>query len=453
MAAQASMTPAQMSQPMGDMTVQPQKKRGKMFAIAFAVIFVLLLGGGGAYGYFTYVAPSPKVAFARIIPQLTSSKTGHFKASIVVDFDKAILDQFGPALGADQIETEGVQISKDTSAQATLALDGVFDRTDASNTKSDITTTFKTTAVPFMLSIQTKFIDNTLYVKIPDLGFLTDLVGGNTGAFLPGDWVSLKKSDLESSDAVLPIQVASNITSDKQAQIAKLFAQGGVIVPTVELSKDKLNGLLMHRYQFSVDQKALKQALIQSAAIVSGTPLTDQEIQSLDPMLASVTITNGEIWVGMWDQKPHRVMFTIKPNGDLASAFKNVTVDITLDAFGLPVSITAPVSAKPFTALFDDARKKAEDAAVKSTITSIAPTAEIYYSEKHTYLGLCVAANGAKPLLDSIASRTGSTLYCKDSARFYAAAAPLSGESGVVCMDAGDKLVSLSSVPTGTVCK
>lgn len=425
------------------MTAAQPKTLGRKIAVALGIIlFIAVLGGVAAYGYFFYLNPSPKTAFNYILPRLAAAKTGHYKANIVANFDKSLVGSLTAAVAPGS--PSGVVISEDTSAQATLVLDGTFDRTDAANSKSEATVTFSTTAAPLSLSFQTKFINSILYVKIPDLGFLTDLLGGNTGVFLPGDWVSFAPADAGSANALSP---------ESQAKILDIFMKGSIITPTVELDKDKAGTVSVHRYQFSINQLALKEALLQSYIVATGAAADEMQTATMDEFLSGFTVADGELWVGVWDRKPYRIIFTIKPVGVTTEQVSDIKFDISLDSFGKPVSIIAPVSAKPFTALFEDARKKGQDAAIKAMLTSVRPTAEIYYSAKKTYLGLCTAPNGLKDLFDAMSSQVlTESPYCKDSAKAYAVAAPLASQSGISCVDVKGSVVSLAALPTGTEC-
>ncbi len=427
------------------------RSTGKKIAlIIFAVLLVVILGGAAAYGYFFYLNPSPKTAFNYILPRISSAQTGHFKATAVAAFDKSIIGSLSAAV-APGAGTGGVPISEDTSAQATLVVDGTFDRTNAANAKSDATITVTTTAAPLTISFQTKYIDSVLYAKVPDLGFLTDLLGGNSGAFLPGDWVSFAKSDAETAEDLSGISIAtSGLTPEAQGKFTKALFSTNVLIPTIELSKETYAGKSVHRYQFSVDQQALVKALQDSF----GNSAFEANPDSFSPneLLSGLTVTDGELWVGVWDRKPYRITFTLKPQS--TDFVKDIKVDITLDALNEPVTITAPVSAKPFTVLFQDARNKAQDSAIKAMLTSVPPAAEIYYSSKRTYLGLCTDPKGLKDLFDAMSSQVlAQSPYCAATARGYAVAASLATQSGVSCIDAKGAIVSLAALPTGAECK
>ncbi len=427
--------------------------RGKKIAIIVSTIIILLLAAAAAYGYFFYLNPSPKVAFANVLPQLTSAKTGHFKGTMVAEFDKGMASLFLPQIGQNQ-GTTGVPISENNTGQATISFDGMFDRTDAANEKTDISLAFSSNVIPVSISLQTKFIDNTLYAKVPDLGFLNDLTGGNTGGFLPGDWVQFSKADLSEplpGTTIMPSFI-SNLTAEKKDQIRNIIFNAGVITPTIELSKEKLNGVSVHRYQFSVNQQALAKAIADSSVIASGQAMSPDDNAVLNDILSSFTVADGQLWVGVWDRKPYRIMFTLKPTEGGSDAISSIKFDSSLDAFGSPASITAPVSAKPFSSLFQDAQNKGRDAAIKAGLTSAVPAAEIYYGSKRTYLGLC-ADTTVKSIIDTMAAKYAPSVYCKDSARTYAVAFPLASESGVACMDNGGKIISLATLPTGTSCK
>ncbi len=428
-------------------SVQPVPKKGtKALLLTTILLLVLLVGGAGAYAYMTYLSPKPTVAFAHVAQLLSESKTGQYKATITTSFDTTGFEPFLKKITKNETPAGGVQISENTTASLTVKLDGAFDMTDAAAPKTMTTIGVATTAVPMTLSVQTITLGKTLYVKLPDLSFLNDVLGGNASAFLPGDWVSLARSEIgEATGGAIEVP---ETTPEVTGKIVNFFLQGGVIVPTLELSKDKYNDIAVHRYQFSVDKTALKQAILQSSLALSGAPLQPEEATMVDSLLNSMNIADGELWVGVWDRKPYKMSFTLKPGAD-AQEIAAVKFEITFDGFGAPVSITVPTSAKPFLSLLTDYQKKAHDSGVKAGLVSVGPLAEIYYASKKSYTGLCTSPNGLASLLQSYTSGT----YCKDSARAYAVALPLMTETGVACIDASTKIVTLAAAPTGTVCK
>jgi hypothetical protein len=57
-------------------------------------------------------------------------------------------------------------------------------------------------------------------------------------------------------------------------------------------------------------------------------------------------------------------------------------------------------------------------------------------------------------LLDTFAPKLlPGVAYCKDAAKQFAVAMPLSSETGVACVDATGKVATIAATPTGTECK
>ncbi len=449
---------------MSGMQLQPKKKSSKKLLITILIVVVVLLGAAFAYGYTTYINPAPQALFKQVPMQLAAAKTGHFKATVTAELDaSAVSEMFGSLAGGSEEEATTVPISQNKEAQASLTAEGSFDRTDISNTKSETTLSLNAPIgpTPLKLSFETKFANSNLYVKVPDLGLLADLTGGNSGTFLPGDWVSFNKNDakeIAEEDFSLNL-IPDSLTQDKKNQVAQLFTTSAIVAPTVELAKTTWNGTYVHRYQFSVDQKALGELILKSKSIIDGTQTTETDVQDMNDMLSAFTITDAELWIGVWDHKPYRVLFTLKPAGEMAAFIpvKNLKFDISLDSLDKPVTITPPVSAKSISLLLQDYSNKAKDAAIKAGLSSARVMAEMYYSEKHSYTGLCASSNGVKDIVANLNDKLNpAVVYCADSKQGFAVAVPLASQSGVACVDAASQntaFTSLAAVPTGTLCK
>ena len=312
--------------------------------------------------------------------------------------------------------------------------------------KSDITATLSTGLLASPLTTEIKSIGPTVYAKIPDLGFLADMLGGNTQAILPGDWVSFLSSDTAALGQTGVL--AGNISSTQKTQIMQIFMQGGIITPSASLSRVNVGGVLMHHYQFSVNQDALKKAVEQSLALVSGTALTDAQSAAIDQAFSQFTVTNGEVWIGILDRTPHRIIFTIKMAGSIASEVQDLKFDISLDSLGKSVSVTAPSSSKSVLSVIQTVQTSIADEHIKTGLAQAVPQSLIYYAAKHSYVGICDADTGLKNIVGGLGA---SASYCKSTAKAFAVAAPLS-TGQFACADTAGQVVDLASLPTGTVC-
>ncbi len=461
-------TPAFAGMQASQMLSQSQPKTsGKKIAMILGItLLVLLLGGGSVFGYFYYVSPTPTRALGFAAQKISTYQTGHYVAKLKAEFDRSGI--IGDIIPTPEGLTppEGLKPSENTQAEATLTIDGTFNRTDPIEQRSATTFSLKTTLAPVDLKLETRLIGTTLYAKVPELGFLADLIGGDTFGFLPGDWVKLSKDDVVSlaSDApelqmVPGVQgggLTQKLTKEQQDKVIQLFTNGNIITPTVELSKSEINGVRVHRYQVSINTENLKQVLSQTYEITTGQKILPSQTQALGDLLTSFEITDAEIWVGVWDHMLHKIVFNVIPRDESMKTMNaKLGVDISFDSFGTPVEVSSPISAKPFISILEDARKKGKDASIKANIAQARATAEIYYSTKRTYIGLCESQEGLGQTINALTSLVSPGVpYCKDAARTYVIAAPLTTEnSGFFCADNTGNQVSLATVPSGTVCK
>ena len=274
-----------------------------------------------------------------------------------------------------------------------------------------------------------------------------DMLGGNTQGLLPGDWLSFSSNDAANlGQAGVAL---TGISQTQKQQLVQLLMQGGIITPTVALGRETVNGMLMNHYQFAVNQSALQTALAKAYTIVSGQQPTDAQMAVLSQGFSSFSITNGEVWIGVWDKMPHRIVFTLKGSGD-AAAVQSLAFDISLDSFNKGVSIIAPSVAKPLLTILQGAKNAATDAHINAGLSSVIPQSMLYYSVKRSYTGLCDATNGLKNVIAGLGSQAA---YCKSTAKTFAVAAPLTATNQFACVDVSGTVVDLPNLPTGTVCK
>lgn len=433
-------------------TETPTRSRAGKIALAVVAILILLaLGGGAAYAYVFYVNPSPERAFTLVIPKLENAKTGHYKATITATYNKDLASALVTTPPGLTPVNQGVTIASNPDATATLVVDGTFDKATVGSEKIQSTVSLSTSAIPLNLSFETRLIGANLYIKVPDLGFLNDSIGPIGVA--TGDWVEVSKAELSQASANDPM-LASSLTATPLTILATTSSQSlatsllgpGIITPTIELAKGSYAGTKVHRYQFTVNQNALRSALAKAYPSISNDTLTQ--------LLGTFTVVDGEIWTGMWDGKPYKILFTVKPTGELAQQVQSIVFDVTLDSFGSAVIIDTPSDAKPLISLITEAGLKAKDQRTMQTISMVKAQAEIYYAQKRTYLGLCAADTGLKNMiatLDTILAP--NTAYCKDAARTFAVAAPLVTQSGTACVDVAGTPGILPVTPTTTSCK
>lgn len=448
------------------MEAHAKSAMGKKLLKAFLIIFIVgILGGGSAYGYFFIIKPSPERAMHTVFANLQKVKTGKFTVTLATTFNKNIVTGLVKLPDGLTPPESGLVPSENPNADATLTIDGQFDWTDATKHKQAELTTLKTSLAPLAVAFETRSIGDTFYAKVPDLGFLSDVIGTDLFGFQTGDWLKVSRADLVkiANDSpefqVLPqIQdggLTGQLTQIKQDKIIEAFINGSVVTPTTELPKSESNGISMHRYQFSLNQEGLRQALITSYEAVSGNQVLPSQLKPLDIMLASFDLTDGEIWVGMWDRKLYKIMFTVKLHDEtLKNTLGDLEFVIDLSQIGTPVTITEPSSAKPFIGVLEDARKKGKDASIQDNIKGVHTLGELYYSQKRTFIGFCTAETGLKNTLAALTSLVAPGVpYCKDSARAYAVAAPLVTTTAFFCADNGGAETVLPSAPLGTVCK
>ena len=403
------------------------KKSGKK-AVLFAVIIllVLVIGGGGAYAYMFYIHPTPERVLAKMISNISS----------VTGFDYSVesvttLTLPTPKFGVTNSDTATTPEAP-TPQTVTVKGTGTVDAHDTNNIESESKFNLKTTLLPIDVEVQTKSINGVFYVQIPNIGIFTSFISPSLKA---GDWLSFSKSDLENAVKDNPQLItrfgvgsdafAKKLTGEEKLELFKALGDTNTIISTVELPKETLSGITLHRYQWTLDKNGLVEFLKKALPIISGKMITTDDERQLSEFADSFDITDGEIWIGATDFLPHKIMFTMRKKGDVTEGVNYITNTISFDNFGKTLSLSAPDTAHSYYDIFKTAREKGQDAKIKSSLASARAMAEIYYSQKGSYSGLCSATgtNSIESLLknvnDTISPDKASCVDSKSSYRVY----------------------------------
>ena len=409
--------------------IAPRKKSYKKAAVIAMIIILLGLGGVGAYAYMTFLKPDPAAVIAKMATTLASSTSAHYA------FD--------------------VSVKTPDSHAFDLAFDVSVDTHDSTHLASIGTVTISTDIPSSIhLVLSTIFAGGTLYVQMPDAAPIAQFLNIQTGLPKTGDWIQIRESDIlkvisETDPSQGGLSISPFLSTMMQSAVSdKLFAL------TVPMPDTALANESVHDYQFTLSKENLKISIGKALAALSGTNAPIMSSDAVSAFVDNMQFSGGEVWIGKYDFLPKKSSFSLSMMQDGGTP---ISADVTLSAkdYNVPVSISAPAAATSLADVIDAAEQASGNAVIQNMLSTVPAAAEIYYSKKHSYAGICGAANGLVPILNVLEPVIAPDMpTCFDSAKAYAIESSLLGPlKNYSCIDSSGADMATANILSSTVCK
>lgn len=451
----------QYQQPVGVMTqgtVPPRKKIGWMIAI---IALIVLIGGGGAYAYFAgYFSP---------LETITTSAFDAARNATSAEFDTTITVD-ASALAPTGNEAMQLLPGDIFSKESRVTLKGSYDISDPKSPKGQGELSVSFGAIKG--SAELRVLDRTLYGQ---------LIQAPTIALIPmisqyeKKWFSFP---LGSGDGdVSPISLASipgidagiinDLSDDQKDRLLAITKSAHFIQVTERLAPETVGGEFSYHFKFILDREGIQNYFDDVKNYLSEVGKDDSRISSLDPEIFNESLDKiqdftGEAWIGQKDHLPHKVAvdFNIVAGDDDTKVIKMGIVSIWSD-WNQPIDVQAPEGSVTFEEFINspegplaDSRSKAQEAMVKSVLSSTRPSAELFYdSHNYSYSGVCSSQEFLyfKSRVQNDAAPTATQFTCGSTKTTYVAFVKLAS-GGYYCADATGFAGNISKQPTGTTC-
>lgn len=331
-----------------------------LIGIIVAIVALILLGGI-AYAYTTYLAPSGGGIGSKLSVEQLLSKS--MKKMATVDSFVMSFSVNGDIKDLNNTPQSTFSISVDGPIKISKADKKVV--FDFSN-KIKVDLTSASSSGGANLGIGTRFVDEKLFVNFSDMSLtyvpvdpreamsaamITGMVTGFSEQ-LKGKWISFE--DLQKE--------AKNITSKNKESsdlMKKYFDKGNFETVMSDVEEADLNG--MPTYKFTVSTKG-SQSLIDLIQKSIAEDLTLSQMQKIE-----VTSKMGQmedllskgisfdVWIGKSDLYTHKVAFSKMTVEDKESNTKSgIQFTMNFSGFNQPVNVVAPVGAIKFEELMSD---------------------------------------------------------------------------------------------------
>jgi hypothetical protein len=401
----------------------------KKLLISFVAAGVLLLGGG-AFGFYYYSGSgTPEEAMNKMYENLASVKTYELSSKIEAGLVKSESPLEPSNSSTDPMDQMGSFMESIISQlKLNLTLGGAFDSGDNNpkgKIKVDLSIGNQGAKFGGMV-LETRLIDKKIYTSfssIDIMGFMFMAMPGemdNELSKIIGKWfvIDPEKDSADLVDSgVLPIAPDSGIGSIKKAK--EILSKYKPLSFGEKIDSDKAGDISVDKYGLTLNQDQVLSmineslALSPSASALCGadqfSPIDSSNLCGADKKIdikqsiKSISINNGEIWIGKSDYLPYRIKgdLLIEPNdtddySSLGSVKVNINFEINLKNFNQPVEVVVPenvLNLKDFIKEvsgedLSDLGKQSKDATVLSDIHYAKESIGLYLAEV-SKLSLC----------------------------------------------------------------
>lgn len=421
----------------------PAKRRNRS-AVVGVMLLILSLGGGVTYGYTQYWNPAPEQVIGRMLGRLSTMQSAKYTSTITASFPG--VDGALASVGLVRADTAPVGMPTQKGTTMTLELSGDIRRDGqgvAGNSTGQVSLTDSMGKVGGAFT--GIFKDETIFMKVPN-GLPADFAQLVAGAgLIPGDTVSVNPGD------VLNVSGQSSTWSltGSPAEFFAMLIDRNAVSLAGKLPDTSLNGSRVHHYQFSISRDAIAEIL--STIVRKNGAVTSADVQD---MLKGIDFQEGEVWIGSYDFLPHQVSFSIRAGDPLSPT--RISVVIGMSDFDSAVSVIIPTDAKSLSLAVDSARGTIQTSMVKNTLAQVRAVAEIYYSTKRSYAGLCKSPIGLLPIMTSLSTENAPASACFDTAKGYAIGSSVAGTTpAYFCVDNSStgEVHDVAALPTKAVCE
>ncbi len=413
--------------------------------IIFLVILVFLLLAGAVYGAYWYWGQSDKLSKEE---RLVQAAVSYLRADSVTSSTEASFLLGGLLeleVGIDSQSSVGQEL-EDTLASVEADVHSVFKQGDSSE--------------EYDIKVKTRLVDGVAYFlleEVPSMPFYDS-------AQIEEGWIrqsDIKKADQRGAELNFDEDVIQLI-EDRGVEVLKLAQQTGFLTLAESSEVSEVGGEPVYAYQLDLHPRELPGFLRQSADQLPDNDQADQlrataqkiednwerftnSIQMEDytvPMTVAVTQDNYLPKLISSDVSFRITDKTFQHLSEQESARGSLSWKSEFHSIGEPIAVEAPADSRSLsevfnfgtstTSLFSGSQEVADDARIKSWLSQIKVTAEMYFTDNdRSYMGVCQQSDLLSLLEEAVAespSDRAAAEHCLDSEDGWIVLVPLNKE-------------------------
>ncbi len=329
-----------------------QSSKNKLFVVAICIVGLLFISGGAVFGY-VYYFPSPEKIVQKMTLALTEITSLEYSGEIRAEVTT------GNALGGGFAQPTETTANKKMSTFST-SFNGVSDVHDLNNPEGSFSLNVTTDALgqgDFAFGFEIRTIDHIIYVKIsnvPNVDFfdLRDVAN----QWIKIDTEALKKQFglEESEEQDTEAQKKYKLSPEQIEKIKIAVQQAGILKVTEKLASEKIEGMNMYHYKFTIDREGIKKLFIDMSHIIQDKTVTEKELADFDKSFEAVELPEGEIWIGKNDFLPYKIFLSsIIKETDKSNTSGKMSFTLLFKNFNKPVQIEIPSPVRTLEEIID----------------------------------------------------------------------------------------------------
>ena len=458
-------------------TISGEPKSHIVRSIIITIFILLILGGGGAIfasikGYINlpfeipFFKPTPEVAMAKMMSNLSDMKTLHqatdLELSITVEELDTMKDntELYPSNILDTDSSPDKKVAMTNKVKIKTDMDVDLTNPDSINL-SAIANANMSILGGFSLNLDSEFrmINKTFYMKIPDIGMISEFAGE------PNSWLAFNESDikeLSKEESPVPYDEA------KIKQIKALVEETKFIESITEVGVETIDNESTRHYQILVSKEVLKNFVSKMIDISDEPELNSQKTEILSQM-DSIDEIKADVWVVKGTYVPKKFTFVLSTKDiiikDSMKVKGKVTINSVISKINENVTIDVPEVSRSMMEEVNKAKIRGKDAAIKANLANMRAHAELFYDQnKNSYgkansNGSCTSPTKGSLFDNSepmalVLNATDNIVSCYSTSKGYAISVPLASDPTTMwCLDNVGGMKETKVPLTSAICK
>ncbi len=306
--AQAPVASVPAALPISDAHFTTPNKAKRPVLIFVIVLLGILLLGGGAFGYYTYVLNNPEKTWQKF-SENPQSKI--YQSEVTFSYsDPNSLNSTSSFISLQNLKFDFTGNVYANTAEA-----------DKPQSDSSLQYTYSSGNTSISTGFEYILLDNVLYLNIGNNPILS-MLGNSFGNDQKVDWIKIdlkKLEDSPNSDAAQAKTFKDIFSADFTGQIEKIWDDAHIITVSKYVGREKVGGVNTLHFQNQLDKQALKNALGETITKVlekvrgQGAEIKDEDLANVkfaaDSIIDKIEVQNLETWIGTSDFRLYKIKF------------------------------------------------------------------------------------------------------------------------------------------------
>jgi len=377
--------------------------KAKIIVSLIVILFVLILGSGGVWAYFTYVSPDPQTTINKSLVNLASQISQKGLMNGQTDFElkaNGTLPQQTTVSSVDlTMNSDAVSDIKEGKSSAELSFKLVLDAGPTMNLNIDGQNFLSVVYDGSKAFMRINSIPSGLekYSSTWTTSDQFDLIKKE----VIGKWIEVDKGQISSIGGAygigsdIPAGSRSSLSADDLSVLAKAMSDSNLFAYDETLPSDTIDGQSVLHYRAKLNKAGLKDFINKSLSVIgSGQSVQSIDLQSIDKNIdnafaqyeSSGIDLSFEVYIGRYSKLPVKIIADIESNNsDMLKQIGVSSASIVASAtYGFPTisNISAPSDYITMAKAMSDIKAITASSTSSKVASSTAPSKKTTSSSK-----------------------------------------------------------------------